>query len=443
MYFYWFLAAIGVLGIWIAIKRFYLRSDKRMLSPFQQTRPIPDLSSPPDLEVREKVRSGLLNLANAPDDSFKSSLAHDVGKSQNVGQPHIVGSQTQPMDSQWLSAPVASVGTTGAGGAGQGENRLSTWGDRRLFSEFRGILSEDIDRLGQIVPDELPIRDKDLLFGQITPAVAQLLPESATRRETQRKNLTGAGYFSRASWMNLAALRFVLGFAAVVIIGILLIFAPPVAEPWLVVSLVIAPLMAWAVPPLVVAFKASERRIDIDRGLPDVLDMMNMGVSQGLTVPQSLKRISREITTVHPALAEELQLLNQQAEVGSMPQALRNFSQRIDSPDVNSFTSLLIQSETTGTSISRSLTEYSDGIRSSLKERADSRANLASFQLLFPVALLLMPSVFLFLLGPAIVQFSDFYNNQAQTLQQNRRDAIQTLDQSPQAFPGRFNRPIN
>jgi tight adherence protein C len=148
---------------------------------------------------------------------------------------------------------------------------------------------------------------------------------------------------------------------------------------------------------------------------------------------------------VHPALAEELQLVNQQAEVGSMPQALRNFSQRIDSPEVNSFTSLLIQSEVTGTSISRSLTEYSDGIRSSLKERADSRANLASFKLLFPVALCLMPSVFMFLLGPAIVQFSDFYNNQAQQLQRSREDAIRSLDQAPtldySRLTGQFNQP--
>ena len=310
-------------------------------------------------------------------------------------------------------------------------NRISTWGDRRLFSEFHGILSNDADSKHQIAPEDLPMRDEEMFFGRITPAVAQLLPESAARREVQRKNLTGAGYNSRASWINLTAIRFVLAFLSILLVGYFLIVLPRTAEPWLMAMLVIAPLLAWSIPPLVVAFRASERKIDIERGLPDVLDMMNMGVSQGLTVPQSLKRISREIGSVHPALAEELQLVNQQAEVGNMPHALRNFSQRIDSPEVNSFTSLLIQSEVTGTSISRSLTEYSDGIRSSLKERADSRANLASFQLLFPVAWCLMPSVFLFLLGPAIVQFSDFYNNQAQQLQQSRQDAIRSLDQAP------------
>ncbi|MEI6539089.1 MAG: type II secretion system F family protein [Planctomycetota bacterium] len=328
--------------------------------------------------------------------------------------------QPSPTISDWQ--PAANLET-------QGENRISTWGDRRLFSEFRGILSDDTDPKNQIVPEDLPMHDGEMFFGSITPAVAQLLPESAARRATQRKNLMAAGYQSRASWINLTAIRFVLAFLSLVLIGYFLIVLPPAAELWLFAMLIIAPLMAWAIPPLVVSFKASERKVDIERGLPDVLDMMNMGVSQGLTVPQSLKRISREIGRVHPALAEELQLVNQQADVGSMPQALRNFSQRIDSPEVNSFTSLLIQCEVTGTSISRSLKEYSDSIRSSWKERADARANLASFQLQFPVAMLLMPSVFLILVGPAIVRFSEFYETQQGALFKRPTDAVDLLNQ--------------
>ncbi len=434
MYFIWILAAAGVLAVGLALKKLFFPAQKRILSPFQQSRPIPDLSSAPDRATQEKVQSGLLKLGSTPDGEFTPA-------------PHLVGQQAHASASPRIGEPAAAM--VGAAtnsvrnSAVPGVNRISTWGDRRLFSEFRGILSNDTDPKYQIVPEDLPMRDDEMFFGRITPAVAQLLPESAARREVQRKNLMGAGYLSRASWINLTAIRFVLAFLSIVLVGYFLIVLPPAAEPWLVVMLVIAPLLAWAIPPLVVSFRASERKIDIERGLPDVLDMMNMGVSQGLTVPQSLKRISREIGSVHPALAEELLLVNQQAEVGSMPQALRNFSQRISSPEVNSFTSLLIQSEVTGTSISRSLTEYSDGIRSSLKERADSRANLASFQLLFPVALCLLPAVFLFLLGPAIVQFSDFYNNQAQQLQQSRQDAILSLDQAPTLDYSRFGGQLN
>ena len=434
MYFIWILAAAGVLAVGLALKKLFFPAQKRILSPFQQSRPIPDLSSAPDRATQEKVQSGLLKLGSTPDGEFTPA-------------PHLVGQQAHASASPRIGEPAAAMVGAATNSARNSAvpvvNRISTWGDRRLFSEFRGILANDTDPKYQIVPEDLPMRDDEMFFGRITPAVAQLLPESAARREVQRKNLMGAGYLSRASWINLTAIRFVLAFLSIVLVGYFLIVLPPAAEPWLVVMLVIAPLLAWAIPPLVVSFRASERKIDIERGLPDVLDMMNMGVSQGLTVPQSLKRISREIGSVHPALAEELLLVNQQAEVGSMPQALRNFSQRISSPEVNSFTSLLIQSEVTGTSISRSLTEYSDGIRSSLKERADSRANLASFQLLFPVALCLLPAVFLFLLGPAIVQFSDFYNNQAQQLQQSRQDAILSLDQAPTLDYSRFGGQLN
>lgn len=437
MYFMWFLAAAAVLAVGLAVKKFFSPAEKRLLSPFQQSRPLTDLSSSTDPDPAAKIQEGLLKLAQPSGEHAPTAAGHNPGLHLHTfSAPGTV----EPVFANSRSAMNAARGP-----AEQGTDRLSTWGDRRLFSEFRGILADTPHSLNPIVPEDLPMREEQMLFGSITPAVAQLLPETASRREVQRKNLVGAGYTSRASWINLTAARFILAFLSIVIVGYLLIMLPSAAEPWLVALLIIAPLLAWAIPPLVVAFKASERKIDIERGLPDVLDMMNMGVSQGLTVPQSLKRISREISSVHPALAEELQLVNQQAEVGSMPQALRNFSQRIDSPEVNSFTSLLIQSEVTGTSISRSLTEYSDGIRSSLKERADSRANLASFKLLFPVALCLMPSVFMFLLGPAIVQFSDFYNNQAQQLQRSREDAIRSLDQAPtldySRLTGQFNQP--
>ena len=425
MYFVWFLAAAGVLIVGIAVKKLLFPAEKRIRSPFQQTRPTPDLSAPTSLNSEaSRAQSGLLKLASDPERELASSAA-----AMNAGQqPHAFAANRFVAPAS--GSPDAAM-HDGKTSAGQGVNRISTWGDRRLFSEFRGILADDKDLSTQIVPEDLPMRDDDLIFGRLTASLAKMLPETATRRETQRKNLVGAGYQSRASWINLTAIRLVLAFLAVVVVGYLLLIAPPALEPWFMAMLVMAPLLAWSIPPMVVSYTASERKIDIERGLPDVLDMMNMGISQGLTVPQSLKRIGREIGSVHPSLAEELQLVNQQAEVGNMPQALRNFASRVDSPEVNSFTSLLIQSEETGTSISRALTEYSDSIRSSLKERADSRANLASFKLLFPVALCLMPSVFLFLLGPAIVQFSDFYNNQAQQIQQSRRDAIRTLDQAP------------
>lgn len=437
MYSLYFFIAAGVLAAAFALKKLLKPSNPRTLSPFQQSRPMPDLQAPNSSEEQRRAQEGLLKVADEA--TIRPFNAPEITRHQSVTQPVASALASNAMNggagndrSSSATVPMSSAGSS---------NRISTWHDRRLFQDFRGILNDNTDSIPLPSPEEMPVRNDDYVFGSLTPSIAQLLPETDARKTAQRKTLLAAGYHSRASSLNLSAIRFTLSFLALVIVGFWLIMAPPAIEPWLLALLVIAPPFMWALPPLMVNFKAAERKIDIERGLPDVLDMMNMGVSQGLTVPQSLRRISRELSEVHPALAEELRIVDQQAEVGNLPQALRNFGQRIDSPEVTSFTSLLIQSETTGTSISKALTDYSDSIRASLKERADSRANAASFKLLFPVALFLMPSVFLFLLGPAIVQMSDFFNNQAQDLQQDRNSALRSLDQQPQLDMRRFGAP--
>jgi tight adherence protein C len=439
MYVIYALAAIGVLAGIFVVRKLLKPSSPRTLSPFQQSRPKPDLSASDnkdDLFSSREIPLHRVGETHVPKTLISNEpFGNHLPGQQTISASSLVSATTSPEQNELSSTSVMPVTSE------RGFNRISTWNDRRLFSDFKGILSEGVDSIPLPAPEDLPIQEDAFVFGSLTPSIAQLLPETDSRRELQRKSLLAAGYHSRASWLNLSAIRFALSFLSLVVVGIWLIMAPPAIEAWLLGLLVMAPLFMWALPPLIVAFKASERKIDIERGLPDVLDMMNMGVSQGLTVPQSLKRISREIAIAHPALAEELRIVDQQAEVGNLPQALRNFGNRIDSPEINSFTSLLVQSESTGTSISKALTEYSDSIRASLKERADARANAASFQLLFPVALFLMPSVFLFLLGPAIVQMSDFFNSQADTLQQDRQDALRSLNQQPQLDLRRFGAP--
>lgn len=305
-----------------------------------------------------------------------------------------------------------------------------------LFHSFQGILSEESsDIIAPPAAEDLPVPEEDMFFGPATPILAQMLPESESRRDSQRQSLVAAGYHSRAAWWNFNSTRFVLAFLSLVAAGFWLLASTPQTELWALGCVVAGPLLMWGLPLLLVNSKAAERRIDIERGLPDVLDMLSMGVSQGLTVPASLNRIGVEIGTVHPALSRELAIVNQQAHVGTLNHALRKFSQRIDSPEVGSFTGLLMQADTTGTSIAQALADYSDSMRNSLRERADSQANAASFKLLFPTALCLMPAVFLFLLGPAIVDMSDFVNSTSRSLQQSRQEAIDTLEQQATAIP--------
>ena len=269
----------------------------------------------------------------------------------------------------------------------------------------------DGNTLPRLEPDQIPSADPgDYLFGPLTPVLAALLPESEKRRAIVKKELIAAGYHNPHAWQNLAALRYLGIMLPLIAIGLLMVLLPRPLEPSALGLLLFLPGIGWAVPRLVVRNHAKGRQSEIERGMPDMLDMLNMCVSQGMTVPTSLKRVSRELRPVYPALAQELRIVIEQAEIGSLEQALENLGERIDVPEVHSFTTLLIQTERMGTSVSQALADYSDNMRESLRQRADEKANTATFKLLFPTVVCLMPAVFLFLLGPAIIQLSDYFN---------------------------------
>jgi tight adherence protein C len=241
--------------------------------------------------------------------------------------------------------------------------------------------------------------------------MAELFPDSAARREETRKELLAAGFYQPHALQNLSAVRYAAMMGGMVLGLVWLVLAPARWE-WLALSsVVVFPLLGWALPRLYVRGRAAERRNEIERGMPDLLDMLNMCVSQGLTVPDALRRIVRDLREAYPALAQELRIVIEQAGIGDLRVALENFSQRIDIPEVHSFTSLLTQTERMGTSISDALMAYSDTMRESLRQRADEKGNRATFQLLFPTVLCLMPAVYLFLMGPAIIDLSEFFRS--------------------------------
>ena len=288
---------------------------------------------------------------------------------------------------------------------------VPTWQDRQLL-EPRGILTRShAAPMPRVLAEDVPgMDDSDRKFGSLlNPALASLLPESAERREQSRKELLAAGYHSPHAVENLSATRYVYMMLALVVFGALLLIAPPRLEPWAMGGLIVGPMLGWALPMLRIRSQAEERKLEIGRAMPDLLDMLNMCVSQGLTVHDSLRRVLRDFRGVYPALSQELAIVTEQTQISNLHTALENFGQRVDLPEVHSFTSLLIQTERMGTSISEALTTYSDTMRESLRQRADEKGNQATFRLLFPTVLCLMPAVYLFLLGPAVIGLSNFF----------------------------------
>lgn len=287
-----------------------------------------------------------------------------------------------------------------------------------------------------IRPSDVPsVRTDDMAYGGVTPTLAAMLPDSEPRREEARKELHAAGFYQPHAFENLAATRYLLMMLGLVIGGVALILAPQRLEWLAVISIVALPLLGWAFPRLYVRGQAAERRSQIEQGMPDLLDMLNMCVSQGLTITDSLRRILRDLRGPYPALAQELRIVTEQAALAGLPTALDNFSKRVDIPEVHSFTSLINQTERMGTSVTEALKSHSDTMRESLRQRTDEKGNRATFRLLFPTVFCLMPAVYLFLLGPAIVELSKFFYEGGRASLDQGSGAIERLNAIRRAGP--------
>jgi tight adherence protein C len=157
-----------------------------------------------------------------------------------------------------------------------------------------------------------------------------------------------------------------------------------------------------------------------------------MSMSGGVPMQTALTRVSREMARTHPDLACELAIISRQTEAGSLEQAMKQFGQRFDVPDVTGLTAMVRHTERLGSPIAETFRQYADSIRSERRQRAEERGNKTSVKLLFPVIFCLAPPVYILLLGPAVLELRDFM------LKENRPGGVlsQRFDASgPTAAP--------
>ena len=149
----------------------------------------------------------------------------------------------------------------------------------------------------------------------------------------------------------------------------------------------------------------SKRSKSIFNAFPNSLDLMAVCVEAGMGLDSSLNRVADEIEIDSKILSDELKLLNFELRAGkSRKQALEDFAMRSDLDDVRSFTTLLIQADKFGTSIAESLKVYSDTFRTKRYQRAEEIAARLPVKLIFPLVFFIFPSLFVVILGPAVIR---------------------------------------
>ncbi len=148
-----------------------------------------------------------------------------------------------------------------------------------------------------------------------------------------------------------------------------------------------------------------QRRENLRLSLPDALDLMVISVEAGLGLDQAIQYVARELRITHPALAEELGLLNLEIRAGKRrAEALRNLADRTGEGELRKLVAILIQTDKFGTSMADSLRTHSDFMRVRRRQEAEERAGKVGVKLVFPIFFFILPSMLLVAAGPGLLQ---------------------------------------
>jgi tight adherence protein C len=231
-------------------------------------------------------------------------------------------------------------------------------------------------------------------------------PKNVDEMSHMRRTLVKAGYRSIDTPLIFFGTRLLLAIALPAMFAVLRTSAlPMLTYMHTMVLFIFLAVAGFYGPNLWVKIRTQRRQRKIVEGFPDALDLMTVCVEAGLGLDAALNQVADEISMNNRALSEELKLVNLELRAGQSRQnALRNLSLRTDLEDVNNFTTLLIQTDNFGTSIGQALRVHSDTMRTKRHHRAEEKAAKLPVKLLFPLVFFIFPSMFVVILGPAVIQ---------------------------------------
>jgi tight adherence protein C len=241
------------------------------------------------------------------------------------------------------------------------------------------------------------------IAAQILRPLGNLLPMSPQDTSLVRRELIAAGIRSEAAVPVFFGSKLL--FAAL-LLSIALIFRSQIANPLLRLICPIAAAGAgFSLPSFLLGRRIDKRHTEIRFALPDVLDLLVICTEAGCGMDQALVNVSRELKSAHPAVSEELSIVNMEIMAGTTrSEALRSFAKRVGEDEIKKLVAMLIQTDRFGTSIADALRTQSDYLRIRRRQEAEERAGKVGVKLVFPIFFFCLPSLLVVTAGSGILQ---------------------------------------
>ena len=163
--------------------------------------------------------------------------------------------------------------------------------------------------------------------------------------------------------------------------------------------------LGYMAPGLLLDRQIAKRKLRIENGLPDALDLLIVSIEAGLALDQAILKTGEELSIAHPEVAEEFRLINVETRAGKPRiEAFKNFASRTKVDDVRALVAMLIQTDRFGTSVAQALRTHAEVSRTKRRQRAEERAAKIGVKMVFPLVFCLFPAFYVVTLGPAIIK---------------------------------------
>lgn len=193
------------------------------------------------------------------------------------------------------------------------------------------------------------------------------------------------------------------GIAAVAFGGLLFLVFTVSSAGWSfgrkILIVLLFSVLGYFLPDLWLRSKVGKRQKEIRKAMPDALDLLTICVEAGLGFDAAMAKVAEKWTT---ELSLSFARVIQEIQLGKVRRdALRDMANRIGIPEMTSFVAAVIQSEQLGVSMAKVLRIQSDQMRIRRRQLAEEAAHKAPIKMLFPMVLLIFPSLMIVLLSPA------------------------------------------
>ena len=169
-----------------------------------------------------------------------------------------------------------------------------------------------------------------------------------------------------------------------------------------------AVLLSYKGPEIFLKNKADKRTKEIQKGLPDALDLLVICAEAGLTVDAAFNRVAKELGRAYPELGDEFALTAIELSfLNERKMAFNNFAYRVNLEAVKGVVTTMIQTERYGTPLASALRVLSAEFRNERMMRAEEKAARLPAIMTVPLIVFILPTLFVVILGPAACSISD------------------------------------